>query len=102
MRKRNIGAVVGTAVAGTVLALAFQGSAGAATAIPAAGQVAQADTQVVDEPQAIASLAQKAYVHGKAATGSVTDALDNFSLGSLFAAPMNVDGDTSGSTAFDR
>ncbi|MFV2117200.1 hypothetical protein ACE14D_01585 [Streptomyces sp. Act-28] len=104
MRKRNIGAIVGTAVAGTVMALSFHGSAGAAAAVPAAEQVTQEHTNgsVVDRPEAIASLAGKAYVHGKAATGAVTDAMDNFSLGSLFAAPADIDNGVDSSTAFDR
>ena len=51
---------------------------------------------------ALASLAAKATVHAKAAAQAASDVADNFSLGSLLAAPADISGDVSGSTAFDK
>ncbi|MEV6655303.1 hypothetical protein [Streptomyces sp. NPDC051219] len=97
MKKKFAAAAVGVALGGSLIAVTLQGSAQAAPATPVAQTAATAQaTGPIDTPQVIGSIAGKAakavgkaagkaYVHGKAATGS--GASNHSIIGSLWGAP---------------
>ncbi|MEV4684905.1 hypothetical protein [Streptomyces kurssanovii] len=96
MKKKFAAAAVGVALGGSLIAVTLQGSAQAAPAAPVSQAAATAQAGPIDTPQVIGSLAGKAakavgkaagkaYVHGKAATGS--GASNHSLIGSLWGAP---------------
>jgi len=116
MKKKNAAAVLGVAVAGTLMTVSMQGSAQATTppqadvsmSIQTASENAPATPQAAAGARAAGAVgraAARATVHARAAAESVVsqaaEVANNFSL---FSAPakVSVDGANAAATAFDR